>query len=174
MLAMGDNSFLAWLICFTYLYLATVLFKFDKSKLSRREANFLLFNTGLLLLLGINKQLDLQTIIIDQFKYYAHQFGVYGYKNLLKKTFVIIVLTTALLATILVVKHAKALGKKYIPLILGWCLIFLFIALRVFYFEHHAFQTALSIWQYQEYFQCIELLGLSLIYKSFKTLNKSM
>lgn len=174
MLVMGDNSFLAWLICITYLYLAIVLLKFDKSRLSSRESNFLILNAGLLLLLGLNKQLDLQTILIDQFKYYAHQFGVYGYKIILKRTFVIIVLATAMLATMLVVKHAKALGKKYIPLIVGWCLIILFIALRVFYFEHHAFQTALSIWHYQEYFQCIELLGLSLIYKSFKTLNKSM
>lgn len=157
----GDQSLLSWLVFAVYFVVVVWIWVATK-KVDSRERGFLLLNLLALLALGLNKQLDIQTDLINLAKQLAQYAGLYSHKTALKQLFVLFVGAGVTTAIIVFVALFWRLFFKYAFVFIGWLCLFIFIVLRVAYFEHDAFRGA-SLWQYEQYFQLIELTGLLLI-----------
>ena len=160
-LSFGDQSALSWLVFSLYFIVVVSIWRAAK-KSDPRERGFLIINAFLLLVLGLNKQLDLQTDFINLAKQLAHNAGLYSHKTALKQLFVLFVGAGVATAIIVFVAFFWRLFLKYAFVFVGWLCLFTFIVLRVAYFEHDAFKSS-TLWQYEQYFQLIELTGLILI-----------
>ena len=95
----GDPSVLGWLTVVAYFYCAYLAFKVSRHCFSKSDAwreRALWFGVFVfLLLLGINKQLDLQSFFTASLKYHAHQSGWYEQRRLFQVAFIAVIGTLA-------------------------------------------------------------------------------
>lgn len=93
----GDPTFAGWFTVFSYFLSAYLSFKAWRSLRAgagshHKEKSFW-FALGLLcLLLGINKQLDLQSLLTAVGKYLAHKQGWYQSRRVVQEAFIVMVL----------------------------------------------------------------------------------
>ncbi|MHC4205482.1 MAG: hypothetical protein ACYSTT_12590 [Planctomycetota bacterium] len=134
----GDPTFLGWLI--TTGYLATSVFcgiyawRIDRSSLVEQSRSHRLFWWGLfvvMLIMGINKQLDLQCLFIDIVKRIALSQGWYSQRRIFQMLFAACIAITGLILLVWLGWKLKWLWRQYGLALLGILLLITFVSLRI-------------------------------------------
>lgn len=130
-----DRSVTAWII--VALYFAAAAAAFWASRFGRRrDRRFWVGTAVLLTLLGLNKELDLQTLLTDTARRLAHFEGWYEYRRLVQGAFLLL-LAAAL--TVAIIALIRWLRRSVLPVkvaALGIALLFAFIVMRAGSFHH--------------------------------------
>jgi len=136
-LQVGDPTIAGWLIFGTYILLVGRLaWKARISSLQGGSYNLWLLLAVLFLLLGINKQLDLQTWLLQTFKELSIQHGWYEQRRGLQIAFLVALATTMLISLISLRFFLLSMWHRYKLIWLGTMLLFGFIFMRAASFQH--------------------------------------
>ena len=95
-----------------------------------------LFVTGLVLFLGLNKQLDLQSILNEVGRTLSFELGLYEHRRELQRWFILILLAVSSLGAVSTFILFRGFWKQHLLLISGLVLILSYIALRAASIEH--------------------------------------
>lgn len=172
----GDPSLIGWFTVFAYFYTAykgwraaTVL---GSRSALKREAYLWLGIAGLLLLLGINKQLDLQSFFTAFAKYSAIEGGWYSDRRILQLIFIaVIAMVSAIVAAILLWIYRRVLAR-HAQAIVGVCFLLAFVFVRASSF--HDLDSFLgSNFKGLKFNWILELGGIGLIFLNARALLKT-
>lgn len=132
---MGDNSILAWLVVLAYAAgaLATVA---AAQKASRRERRLWLLAAAALLLLGLNKQLDLQSIFINSVRDLAHAQGWYESRRTLQRIFIGGLSAAGIVGALLLLSWLRGSSATIKVAVAGLLALVLFVVVRAASFTH--------------------------------------
>lgn len=133
---MGDPTLLGWATTLSYLGAALRCRRAGRRPgVHRADSQVWRILSGACLLLGLNKQLDLQTHALRAVKWGARTFGFVDYKQQLRWLFLLLVLLLGTAAF----GHLRALGRQstFRPRLAGtgFGLVLLYAALRAFAFS---------------------------------------
>lgn len=139
----GDPSVMGWVTVVAYFCSAAFTFKVFLSSshifsagLVAKQKGFWLTLAVILFFLGINKQLDLQSLLTAIGKYYAHRDGWYENRRELQIFIVISTIIFMLTLFLLFVVNMGELFKTNRLAIVGLAFLLLFIMLRATSFHH--------------------------------------
>ena len=136
MTAAHDPSLLAWLITAAYLGAAVLTLLAAQRGTGGREQVFWFGCAALLVLLGINKQLDLQGYITSAGRSLARQEGWFEQRRLVQAAFIVALCVAAMASfAVLVVWLRRSTAPVKIAA-LGIVLLFTFIVWRAASFHH--------------------------------------
>jgi hypothetical protein len=165
----GDPTFIGWFI--TAAYLITSVFcgicawRTDRISSVNRFRYYRLFWWGLaviMLIMGMNKQLDLQCLFIAVVKKMALAQGWYSQRRILQICFVAVFAVFGLIVLILLGWKLKQLWRQYGLALLGILLLVAFIAVRAAPVNHVAknpnWRLVLRLINY-----VLELTGIGLV-----------
>ena len=131
-----DPTFLGWLITIAYLAAAALTFVASRRSTEERERIFWAGCTALLVLLGLNKQLDLQGYITTGGRSLAQQGGWYEERRLVQAVFFLALCAAAVSASaVLALWLRRSAGEVKIAGA-GIILLFGFVASRAASFHH--------------------------------------
>lgn len=140
---LGDNSIAGWVITLAYLgSLALCLWAWR-----REDARWLAGTRGLrprfwlamaaaMLLLGLNKQLDLQTLVSVVGRRAAKSMGWYDQRRTVQSAFIAIVALIAITAVVGVAWWVRSAWRRYWLAAIGAAYLGVFIVLRAASFHH--------------------------------------
>jgi hypothetical protein len=135
----GDPTFFGWLTVLVYAVAIWVCFKKYQSLSQRHTLEkpmfWLLLTLGLLLL-GINKQLDLQTWFTQTFRDMSKAHGWYGQRRVIQVIFIVCVGLGFLIAMTVLRTYLARSFKQYKRTWMGISLLCLFILIRAASFHH--------------------------------------
>lgn len=141
-LGIGDPTPMGWLIFFTYVA-ATILsgLTWAAARELNREgrpagSNFWLVLTLLLLFLGINKQLDLQTLLQDTVRRMAKANDWYRNRRVYQAIFIGIVVATGVLMLGTFSWLARTQWRRNFLALLGTIIIYVFVFIRATSLHH--------------------------------------
>ncbi len=131
-----DLSVLAWFVTAAYFAAALPAFRAARGSGDRRDRLFWIGCAALLLLLGLNKQLDLQGYITTAGRTLARQEGWFEYRRLVQAGFIVLlcIAAAAVLAVLAAWLRRSAAAVKVAAL--GIVLLFTFILWRAASFHH--------------------------------------
>lgn len=139
----GDPSIMGWVTVWAYFttaLLALILGCKSKRKFPsetcKAQRNFWLIVSVVMLSLGVNKQLDLQSLITAMGKYYAIRDGWYDNKRVVQFAAISAILAIAALSLALFFYHMRDLLKTNWLAILGLVFLMVFIVTRATSFHH--------------------------------------
>ncbi len=157
----NDSTVLGWTICIAYLITSWCCFRKGRKLNDSQVSMMFWYGLSLLMLfLGINKQLDLQTMLASLARQAAITDGWYAYRKHIQHVFIIVL---ALLLTFLLVFFRLLLAEAWYRFKLAWLGIFVlfsFIVLRAAAFNHEAKALLDSV---DGYYQLLELAGVIVI-----------
>jgi hypothetical protein len=90
----------------------------------------------LMAFLGLNKQLDLQSLLNETGRILSFQFGLFEQRREIQKWFMIGLFAVSLLGGVSTLIFFRAFWKQHLILIAGLCLVFTYITLRAASIEH--------------------------------------
>ena len=135
-IGIGDPTFLGWFICISYFVACWIC---GNKALQAKRINdnypFLLGIAIFLLFLGINKQLDLQTLFIQTIRYLSIQHGWYEQRKLVQIAFVVLTSFSALVSLISLRIFFADSWCRYKVVWFGIILLCTFILLRMALFD---------------------------------------
>lgn len=140
------NFFMGWFITGSYFvcaFLAALLANLPNMKKERRAFTFWIMISSLMVLLGINKQLDLQTLSIEFGRQIVRAQGWMDQRRVVQFWFIVAFGTTAIAALILFTFTMRDFFRRFILAFIGLFFIFGFIFMRAAQFHH--FDEALNI-----------------------------
>ena len=163
-LGVGDPSYEGWAICILYL-LASVMSWFRCRSFRESDPDYSrlwIFISGGLLFLGINKQLDLQTIISDIGRWIATELSLMEQRHIFKIVFMLLLLIIGLWFLFrFKAKIIKMFHKEKFT-VLGLALLMAFIFLRATSF-HILSDEVNEILNSFRFFLIFELMALMVI-----------
>jgi hypothetical protein len=124
-----DPSVLGWLTTGMYVAAAWLCAMAAASK--RSVFRFWIFLTIALIVLAVNKQLDLQTTLIDALRSLAERDGWYGQRRLLQATSVVICVAIAITGVWMVKRISGERWREHRAALAGVALLAIFLLLRV-------------------------------------------
>jgi hypothetical protein len=136
----GDPTVMGWITVLGYLVCAVLCFR-QFRRVGGRPANrgllvFWAVLTGALVLLGINKQLDLQTWLTLSGRRLAVEQGWYDHRRLVQMIFVAAIALAGFASFWLMWRIARAHGRElWLPLA-GFVLLVCFVVVRAASFHH--------------------------------------
>jgi hypothetical protein len=135
----GDPELLGWLTVVLYAVAAGLCFRAWKAE--RRlpgpsRPRFWLFLTCALVLLGINKQLDMQSLFTQVAREIVRAEGWLDQRRELQLTLIIGVALAALLTIVAWIWYLHAHGPRYVLAIVGFVLLAAFVVIRAASFHH--------------------------------------
>jgi len=165
-LGIGDPSFMGWFTVACYFITAAISFKiwlsseqlFSKEVINKQK-RFWLVITLVLLFLGLNKQLDLQTLLTSIGKYYAHRDGWYEHRRIFQVSGIIALLGGA---TVIFSYYMRAVFKANRWAIVGLCFLLVFVSIRATSFHHMDVLINTVFWGVRMNW-VLELFGIFLI-----------
>ena len=132
-----DNHLLGWLITIAYLALSIGFFKVAHAgNQGLQPINFWSITAMVMFILFLNKQMDMQTLVIDFLKHYAIQQHWYAYRKPLQAMFSLLALA---FISVIFFKNRFALYQFYRlkpQLIVGLGMLMTFFMLRMFSINH--------------------------------------
>lgn len=160
---MGDPTVVGWATVFVY-FLATLrcTYKATESKKFGGNYQFWLYLAALLLFLGINKQLDLQTWFEQTMKALAEERGWYEHKALLQKIFITILGFGMLTILISFRLYLANTWRNYKLTWIGTALLCLFILVRAAAFNRLGFLGSHDILGF-DITEILEVLAILLV-----------
>lgn len=130
----GDSSFTDWLITGGYLLTAAraVMATRTSTKLRAGEnsARPWWWIAGFALLLGINKQMDFQTMVIEWGRTASRWLGAYEHRGLIKKGFLLVAGIGALSLVAHWIHHYRQFVRRHLLLICGVAIVLVRCGLR--------------------------------------------
>lgn len=158
--SIGDPTIIGWIIVFAYFITAFICF--NASTVSEHKNSikkFWLFLTFILVALGFNKQLDLQTLLTHIGRDVAIYQGWYEHRRIIQLIFIIILSLAGLIS---LYKYFKILFLKVKTTLIGSIILFCFILLRAASFYHINIPKGLNL-QNPTILSILELAGLAVI-----------
>lgn len=131
-----DASAFAWVVVVAYFAGALAAIAAGCSARNRRERSFWFVMTGLLVLLGLNKQLDLQTFVTTFGRSLARNGDWYEYRREVQAAFVALVAFAAIGGVAALVSWSRGTARAVKIAAAGSVLLFAFIVLRAASFHH--------------------------------------
>ena len=157
-----DASPLAWVIVAGYFAGAVACAWAARAAPVGRDRRFWAGTAVLLFLLGLNKQLDLQTYLTEAGRWMAHREGWYGARRLVQAAF-IVVLGAAAIGTIAALSAWLRRSASSVKVAaLGIVLLFGFVVLRAASFHHMDFFVTKGIGGIRSGW-LLELAGIAVI-----------
>lgn len=137
----GDPTFMGWLTVLVYVaaaWLSLRAFRAERGRQagSRRVARFWLLVGLLLLALGVNKQLDLQTLLIERLRDLAHRQGWYEERQRYQRAFVAALCAVSVVAGAWAWWTMRPFVAQVRVALLGLALLLVFVLLRAALFQH--------------------------------------
>ena len=138
----GDPTFMGWLTVFFYAAAAVYsIMVFNKGSFifeshQKKQKNLWLTGGVLLILLCINKQLDLQTLLTDIGRYLFTTLEINEYKRAFQKFFIICILMTSFIFSIVMLKIYYGTLKNHIIALTGFAFLMTFVLIRASSFHH--------------------------------------
>ncbi len=141
--SIGDPSFMGWLTVVAYFCVAVLAFKVSFSSsdifstdLAGKQKIFWSTVAIILLFLGLNKQLDLQSLLTAMGKFYAKRDGWYENRRELQMFVILGAIIVMVTSFLLFVVNMGEIFKTNRLAIIGLAFLVLFIALRATSFHH--------------------------------------
>lgn len=165
--SIGDSTIIGWFTVAVYLLASVISFyAANRATLSgawrRIDSQFWLMMGLLLLVLGINKQLDLHSLLTEIARDAAMSGGWYEQRREYQKLFIASIAgTTFAVAAIMMVWSRKLLRSQQVA-ILGFCILLAFIVIRAASF-HHVDQLLSQSVLGARWNSIFELMGIALI-----------
>src|SRR5688572_21738879 len=144
----ASPKFLGWVTVFAYFAAAVPCFltfrhelAFQRDPLTARSAPFLrphlwLGLSILLVLLGFNKQLDLQSAVTSIGRGIARSGGWYEHRRTLQALFILVFFLATLAAAGAIAWYLRTSLRRYLPALLGTLFLPAFIVIRAASFHH--------------------------------------
>lgn len=138
---LGDNHPMGWLTVLVYLAAATLAALAARAQvgpeaLARRERRFWIIAALLLLMLGLNKQLDLQSLLTMVARCHASLAGWYGERRGIQRAFIWLVVGGGIACLGLLALHLRPiLGRIWLALA-GLTFVCGFVLIRAASFHH--------------------------------------
>ena len=170
----GDPTIAGWLIFFAYLAVVYRCYlQYTKVKVGFLDHNFWLVIGVFLLLLCINKQLDLQTVFEASMKELAQSHGWYAQRRMMQSVFIGL-LSISLLTGLVVLRSVLAKAcQQHKAVCLGVLLLCVFIVLRAAAFNHLSFLNTQTYWGFNAH-SLLELTALCVMfYGTFKRFSST-
>jgi hypothetical protein len=124
-----------------------------------------------ILLLGINQQLDLQTLLLQSGRALAEAEGWYPYRRLVQRAFFGLFATGSLLLVSLAAWQGRAFLIRHRLVTLGLAILIGFVLMRAAEFNHVWLEPLQSV-QGDSWKDYLELLGLGLIIEGARRASK--
>ena len=138
-LGIGDPTIMGWLTVVAYFIAAVMCFRCVRRaarfELAREVGIFWGILTALLVFLGINKQLDLQTFLTLTVRRVAIAQGWYDYRRVSQAIFVVVIATAGILSVIRMRGLVRRHSELWLPLV-GFVLLLAFVVIRAASFHH--------------------------------------
>jgi len=131
----NDPTGFAWFIVAAYFAGALAAFLASRSA-SMTEARFWLGVSLLLLLLGFNKELDLQSLLTESGRTLTRAIGIYEQRRLLQGLFLLLLAAGATLAILRLTRMLHRSSAPAKTAAVGIAILFAFILLRAASFHH--------------------------------------
>lgn len=177
----GDPSFMGWLTVICYFVAAFFAFKLYLkseqlfiSSVSKQKSFWLIIALAMLLL-GVNKQLDIQSLLTEIGKYYAHRDGWYENRRVIQVGLIGVILLSVTVLTIWFSISMRMLIRTNWLAIVGLIFLLIFVMIRATSFHHMDIlinTTFLGVklnWVFElSGIFCIAYSALSLLQKSSK------
>jgi hypothetical protein len=160
--AIGDPSLAGWIIFIAYFVAAAAALYVFKQKSDGISRRFWFWLTLLLLFLGINKQLDLQTLLTDVGRIISRDEGWYKERRTVQLCFVISLTAVVFSAFLVVLWKLRISFREFVLLLVGLLFLLSFVIIRAASFHHVDLLTRLRISEINlSYF--LELGGIGII-----------
>lgn len=130
-----DRTPLAWIVVAAYFIGAATAF-WAGSAASRRERRFWIGTALILVFLGLNKELDLQTLVTTQGRLLAHQGGWYEQRRLVQGAFLLVLALGGALVIAALVAWLRRSPVQVKAAAFGIALLFIFVIMRAGSFHH--------------------------------------
>lgn len=156
----GDRSLYGWLTTLAYfIVFFRAAYLAYTAKLNIESPAFWLSIAMLLLLLGLNKELDLQTNITQYFRGLAREQGWYADRRYFQKMFIFGIMLMTPVFLFLLRYQIKQAWKHYKLVLLGLVFLFVFVFIRAASFHHVDTVLNHTIGR-MRYYQGLELIAL--------------
>lgn len=140
--SIGDPTVMGWLTVLAYFvccYKSFCVHKFSERIFNPpmlRQQRLWLVIAGLMLALGINKQLDLQSFFTATARYLAFEQGWYQHRRELQEIFILTVASAGFVIMLTLIATYFKVIKVHIFAIVGICVLIVFILARATSFHH--------------------------------------
>ncbi len=139
--AVGDPSFIGWIITVLYLSVSilSLLYGFKERHNYHRSSAEVLFwyvFAFVLLFLGLNKQLDLQALLIETGRVIAKQYGFYAKRREMQRVFIVIFTILSIIPILFMIKIIFHNLQKYLLVLSGILIVVLFVLIRAATMNH--------------------------------------
>jgi hypothetical protein len=131
----NDQGPLAWFVVAGYFASAFLAFRAGSAAAGRERA-FWLVTAVAMVLLGINKQLDLQADLTDVARAAAHSEGWYGWRRDLQGVFLLFMAVGATVVAVLLWRWLRAASSSAKVAAMGLVILLAFIFVRAASFHH--------------------------------------
>jgi len=169
---LGDNDWLGWITVIGYLiaFILNLIVAIKVNQTPEKNTRWFWYLTCFILLfLGINKQLDVQTLLIETGKKTAWVLGFYEQRRIFQKGFMLGIGVTMFTVLILTGKTLKTDWQKSKLTLLGLLFLIGFVLLRGATFNRIFYSGYL----FPHYQWILEIIGIILIIvSSFINLNR--
>ena len=138
----GDPSVIGWVTVLLYFVTAALCAKVyaDRrlyfSRKRRRQGYFWLSLSLVMFLLGVNKQLDLQSLFTEIARYLSHEQGWYQDRRYYQRLFVLLVLLSSVVVGGFLCFFYRKVYRNNLLAIAGICLLLGFVFIRASSFHH--------------------------------------
>jgi hypothetical protein len=136
---MGDPTVLGWTICLLYLMAGLLSFRTAIIRRARDSAaSFFIWGCIItsMYALGLNKQLDAQTVLIRTAKHIAKQQNLFKYHRVVHVAFFAVVALCFGVAVFRWFPRIKQFGRAFPLALTGYTLIALYVLSRAFHINH--------------------------------------
>jgi hypothetical protein len=166
--ALGDPTVIGWLICLSYFFACLISLQvyltgehvFDKKVLHQKRLWLAIAVS--MLLLGLNKQLDLQTLFTEVLRIVFLDLELYENRRIYQKSFIFtILLCSGAIAAWLIYVYRNVVTKNLLA-ITGICFLMAYIIMRASSFHHMDYLTNISVFGVK-FNWLVEVTGIFLI-----------
>ena len=131
----NDRTPFAWIVVVLYFVAAGASF-WAAGSADSRERYFWVLTAILLVLLGLNKELDLQTVLTHQARAIVRNLGLYEERRLMQGVFLVSLAVASLLATVMLAPRLRHSSRPAKAAAVGIVLLFGFVVMRAASFHH--------------------------------------
>lgn len=159
----GDTTFWSWVITALYAVTMVVAMYYVKKIPAAKAERFLWkWITVFLVVMGINKQLDLQILVMMAGNFVGNHLGFIGYRREIQKALALIIFTGVSISGVVILLRARAVLRQSAVELAGVATLAFFALVRVGTITH-LHKAAAFEYQKGVHIHGIELLGLLVI-----------
>ena len=135
--SIGDPTVMGWVTVVVYFTVAIICLKAASTEnANKSEKHFWFYLTFFLIALGINKQLDLQSLLTQTGKDLAIAQGWYKDRRFIQMGFIILIGLLGVTGTIILLKTYRNANTAIKIAFIGCIILFVFILMRASSFHH--------------------------------------